>query len=383
MHQHSTIFRAALSATFFSFIFAGAGCSPGSESGSKETSMMTEVVATDEYLEVVDHPDDKVLEFIIGPFDMAADAGHLRLPIQKLEMPFDLYGYGFEWEIKGTDGQKLPDDLLHHMNIIDIDSRELFSPVARRVIAAGRETKEVSLPKIAGIPMEVGHRLWIVSMFGNPTGQDFTDAMLHVKLNYSLPEDGILPTMEVYTFFLDAASFVGPKDFPVPPGRSEKSYTARPGADARILGIGGHLHDYATEIRLEETASGEVLWTGTAIVDENGRTTGVSRDLLLDQLGIDLRADKEYTVTVVHENPTDDFAPDGGMGSIAGILALTDDSGWPELDAEHPDYVEDLENTLLEPERMAAHGHGGHGGHQHDGMEDHEHEEGTPEEHEH
>lgn len=343
-----------------SLLVSACGGAASDEASSAESA---EVVATDEYLEVVNHPDDRVLEFVIGPFDMAADAGHLRLPIQKLEMPFDVYGYGFEWSIRSADGEKLPDDLLHHMNIIDIDSRELFSPVARRVIASGRETSSVEIPEIAGIPVDGGNRLWIVSMFGNPTGQDFEDAYLHVNLKYNLPEDGILPTMEVYTFYIDAAGFVGPKDFPVPPGRSEKAFVAQAGADGKILGIGGHLHDFATELRLEDAESGEVLWTGTPIVNEDGRTTGVSRDLLIDQLGIDVEGGKEYRVVVVHENPTDSHAPDGGMGAIGGIMTVTGDGGWPELDANHPDYVEDLENTLLEPERMAAHGHGGHGGH--------------------
>jgi hypothetical protein len=354
-----------------------------------ETSSVAEVLATDEYLEVIDHPEDGLLEFVVGPFDMAADAGHLRLPIQKTEIPFDLFGYGFEWDIRNSAGEKLPNDLLHHMNLIDIDSRELFSPVARRVIAAGRETSSIEFPKIVGIPVDAGHRLWIVSMFGNPTGKDYSDAYLHVNLKYTRPEDGILPTMEVYTFYMDATGFVGPKDFPVPPGRSEKSYTARPGVDGTILGIGGHMHDYATEIRLEDATAGEVVWEGTPIVNEDGRTTGVSKDLLLAELGRKIYADHDYKIVVVHENPTDEYASDGGMGAIGGIMTVTGDGEWPELDANHPDYVEDLENTLLEPTRMSAHGHGGHAGMDMEGAAPaeesggHEHEAETPDDHDH
>ena len=363
-----------------------------SEPASTDDGDVSEIVGTDEFMELINHPDKGVLEFVIGPFDMAADAPHLRLPIQKTEIPFDLYGSGFDWEIRNSAGEKLPDDLLHHMNIIDIDSRELFSPVARRILAAGRETSSIDLPSIAGIPVDGGHRVWIVSMFGNPTGQDYTDAYLHVNLKYQLPEDGFLPTLEVYTFYMDVTGFVGPKDFPVPPGRSEKSFATRPGVDGKILGIGGHLHDYGAELRLEDVTTGEVVWTGTPIVNEDGRTTGVSRDLLLAELGVDIYADHEYEIVVVHENPTDSPAPDGGMGAIGGIMTVSGDGGWPELDANDPDYVEDLENTLLEPSR--GHAHGGHGGMDMgdsgmdmgdnaaaEGSGDHEHEEGTSDDH--
>ncbi len=334
------------------------GCTSETPS-TGDTADASEIVGTDEYMELINHPDDGVLEFVVGPFDIATGAPHLRLPIQKTEIPFDLYGYGFDWEIRNSAGEKLPDDLLHHMNIIDIDSRELFSPVARRIVAAGRETSSIEFPKIVGIPVTGGHRVWLVSMFGNPTGEDFTDAYLHVNLKYTLPEDGILPTMEVYTFYMDVTGFVGPKDFPIPPGRSENEYTASPGADGKILGIGGHLHDYGTEIRLEDATEGEVIWAGTPIVNEQGRTTGVSKDLLLTELGLDIYADHEYRIVVVHENPTEEYASDGGMGAIAGIMTVTGDGDWPELDSNDPDYLEDLENTLLEPERNME--HGGHG----------------------
>ncbi len=366
-------------------------CSPETQS-TGDAADVSEIVGTDEFLELIDHPDDGILEFVIGPFDMAADAGHLRLPIQKTEIPFDLYGHGFDWEIRNSAGDRLPDDLLHHMNVIDIDSRELFSPVARRILAAGRETSSIQLPSIAGIPIEGGHRLWIVSMFGNPTGKDYTDAFLHVNMKYTLPEDGVLPTLEVYTFYLDATGFVGPKSFRVPPGRSVKADTASPGVDGRILGIGGHMHDYGAELRLEDVTTGELVWTGTPIVDENGRTTGVSKDLLLAELGRNIYADHKYRIVVVHENPTDSHAPDGGMGAIGGIMTISGDGGWPELDTNDPDYLEDLENTLLEPERMSAQGHGGHGGHAGMDMGDgamteepseHEHAEGTADDHEH
>ena len=41
--------------------------------------------ASNEFVRVENHPDDRVADFVIGPLDLATDMGHLRLPIQVAE----------------------------------------------------------------------------------------------------------------------------------------------------------------------------------------------------------------------------------------------------------------------------------------------------------
>ncbi len=326
-----------------------AGCGP-------EAPAVT--VDSDESLTLIDHPGE-ALEFVIGPVDLPADGPHIRLPMQWAKLPSDAYMHGFEWEIRNGDGEVLPPDLLHHVNLIDPDNRELFTPISRRVLAAGRENQRESIPGVIGFPLEEGGRMLIATMFGNPLGEDFGDVYLHFKLLYSRADEGLIKPMTVYPFYLDVMGFDGVKDFEVPPGHSEMSYTAHPGVDARILGIGGHVHDYATELRLEDVTTGEVLWRAEPEVNEAGRMVGVPSSKFILQLGKKIYKDHEYRIVVEYENPLDVPAPDMGMGAIGGVVAIMGDGEWPPYDPNDPAYVLDLNNTITAPDRMEGHGHGG------------------------
>jgi hypothetical protein len=297
-----------------------AGCGP-------EAPAVT--VDSDESLTLIDHPGE-ALEFV-----------------------------GFEWEIRNGEGQVLPPDLLHHVNLIDPDSRELFTPISRRVLAAGRENQRESIPGVIGFPLEEGGRMLIATMFGNPLGEDYGDVYLHFKLMYSRADEGLIKPKTVYPFYLDVMGFDGVKDFEVPPGHSEMSYTAHPGVDARILGIGGHVHDYASELRLEDATTGEILWRAEPIYNEAGRMVGVPSSKFILQLGKKIYKDREYRVVVEYENPLDVPAPDMGMGAIGGVVAIMGDGEWPAYDPDNPAYVQDLNNTITAPDRMEGHGHGG------------------------
>lgn len=311
---------------------------------------------------VVAHPDRNELEIVIGPVELPAGTGHLRLPIQLVEIPVAGWLHGFEWEIRDAEGRELPDRLLHHVNLVDPDNRELFGPVPRRVMAAGRETSRERIPRLLGYPVEAGTRLLVVSMFANATDRDHPRAYLHVRLFYSAEDGRWIRPRTVYPFYLDVMGFVGPKSFPLPPGKATRAWEGSPAIDGRILGVGGHLHDYATALRLVDVTAGETLWEAEPERDERGRVIGVPTARYWWRGGIPIRKGHVYRIEVEYHNPTDRPAPDGAMGAIGGVVWASGDSEWPPLDRRHPDYVADLRNTLEEPFRS-----GGHGGHDHGG----------------
>lgn len=328
--------------------------------------------AGDEFVRVENHPDDRVADFVIGPLDLAADMGHLRLPIQVAEIPVDGWLHGFEVGMEDGEGNALPMDLLHHVNFIDPDKRDVFAPIARRVIAAGRETSRKKLPALLGYPIQQGDRMIISSMFANPVGRDFPEAYLRVRISYSLEEDGFMQPRDVYPFYLDVMGPVGAKDFPVPPGKTVHAYEASPVIEGRILGIGGHLHDYATVLRLEDVTEDEVIWEAEPQYSEDGRLIGVSESRLWMTGGIKVSPEHTYRIYVEYENPMSHPTPDGGMGEIGGVIWASKDVVWPEFRRDDPVYVADLINTLEAPEKAGGHGdHGGmdHGGMDHGGMD--------------
>jgi hypothetical protein len=318
-------------------------------------------VDSDESLTLIDHPSEGALEFVIGPVDLPADGPHIRLPMQWGKMPFDAYMHGFEWEMRSGDGELLPPDLLHHVNLIDPDNRELFSPISRRILAAGRETQKEEIPKVIGFPLEEDGRILIATMFGNPLGEDFEDVYLHFKILYSGAGEGFIKPKAVYPFYVDVMGFTDVKDFEVPPGHTVRTYKVRPGVDARILGIGGHVHDYATELRFEDVTTGKVLWRAEPDVNESGRVVGLPSSKFILQLGKKIYKDHEYQIVVEYENPLDVPAPDMGMGALGGVVAIMGDGEWPAYDPNDPDYVLDLNNTITAPDRMEGHHGGGHG----------------------
>lgn len=311
-----------------------------------------------EHLESVHRPEEGVYEIIVGPVDLEAGMPHLRLPVQVDTLPMDGWLRGFSWSLTGPDGEELPDELLHHVNLIDPDRRELFSPIARRVLAAGRETRTATLPASFGYPLEPGTRVLVSAMFANQTETDYEDARLHVKLRYVKEGGRLVRPQAVYPFYLDVMGPVGPKSFPVPPGRTVESWSGSPAIDARIMGVGAHLHDYAEVIRLVDETTDEVVWEARPITGEDGEhVKAVPMDPLWRTGGEKLFADHTYRVEVVYENPTDRPAPDGGMGVVAGVVLAPEGTEWPGFDRSDPAYREDLLNTVRAPHEGGGHGH--------------------------
>jgi hypothetical protein len=317
-----------------------------------------ELPGPSEHVRVENRLDAREAEFIIGPVELPGDMLHLRLPVQMVEIPVDGWLHGFEAEIVDADGKVLPAELLHHVNFIDPDNRELFYPIARRVFAAGRETQRKEIPRLLGYPIQAGDRLIVSAMFTNATGSDVPEAYLHVRISYSLEEDGFLQPRDVYPFYLDVMGPVGAKDFPVPPGKTVLSWQGSPAIEGRIVGIGGHVHNFATLLGVEDVTTGKTIWETAPELDETGQVTGMPEGRLWWRGGVKIYPDHVYRVYVEYDNPTSESAPDGGMGEVGGLLWAPKDVRWPEFDRDDPKYVADLINTLEAPERMGGHGHG-------------------------
>ena len=316
-----------------------------------------ELPTTSEYVTVEKHTEERVIDFVIGPLNLPSGMDHLRLPIQMAEIPVDGWLHGFEVTMEDVEGSALPMDLLHHVNFIDPDKREVFAPIARRVLAAGRETNQKKLPSLLGYPTQAGDRMLISSMFANPVGTDYTEAYLRVRISYSLEEDGFMQPRDVYPFYLDVMGPVGAKDFPVNPGKTVHAYETSPAIEGRILGIGGHLHDYARALRLEDVTEGKIIWEAEPQYNDQGRLTGVSEGRLWMTGGVKVIPDHVYRIYVEYENPMPHPAPDGGMGEIGGVIWVSKDVVWPEFERHNSIYVADLINTLEAPEKAGGHGH--------------------------
>lgn len=293
---------------------------------------------------------------VFGPLTLPAGGRHQRPQVQLAKLPVAGWMHGFSWRMRDREGNALPDGLLHHVNVIDPDNRELFSAVPRRILAAGRETKRASLPRVLGYPLAPGTRVLVSAMFAPLPDASHDEAYLHIRIPYTPAGDpGLVRPVDVYPFYLDVMGPVGEKEFPLPPGTHGMSWEGSPAVDGRILGIGGHLHDYGDWIRLEDVTSGRVIWETGPEVNGEGRIVGVPTSRLWWRGGIRIRKDHTYRISVRYSNPLAHPAPDRAMGAIGGII-LAGNEDWPAFSRYHPDYIQDLRNTLEKP-REAVHAH--------------------------
>lgn len=299
-------------------------------------------------------------------------------PVSLAVLPVGGAAYGFHVEVLDGEGRELPAELIHHFNLINPDSRELFLPISRRVLAAGRETGRQRLPWFFfGVPLEAGQRLIVVALLHNPTDREFHDVRARLVLQYT-PERRPWPLFQGYPFQLDVAFPVGDKAFDLPPGRSVRTYEASPAVPGKVVAIGGHMHDHAVDIEFSDVTTGEVIWRGVPVVDSTGHLVRipVGRMYGLTRLGVPVSPDHRYRVTVTYDNPTGAVLPDGGMGVVGGVFVPDDDVAWPQVDLGSDLYWRDLQHATrgvavrpgAEQGQMHAHrpehqAHGVHEGH--------------------
>lgn len=296
-------------------------------------------------------------EFVIatGPVDLpVTPAGHhhgeegmVYPPVAEVTFPIDAYLYGFRYEFVDADGNVLPSALMHHLNVIDPYHRDLFLPISYRMAAVGSETGAMALPKyLFGQPVAAGQPVVISSMLHNPTGTAHEGVTLKFYFDY-VPAGRPWPLFGVRTFQLDVAFPAGDKDFDLPPGRSARSWEGSPAVEGRIVAIGGHLHDHAVNLTLEDVTTGARLWEGRPVYDADGRLTGVTVGLVFLKLGIKLYPTHRYRATVTYDNPTGAVIPDGGMGLVGGLF-IPSVERWPAPDTTNPLYALDRAHYLRE-----------------------------------
>ena len=268
----------------------------------------------------------------IGPLSLPAHSGHGEMgqpSAVAMELPIDGWIRGLRYELIDERGTELPKGTLHHLNLIVPTHRELFSDIMLRIGAAGPETSPYTLPSFLGYRVHPGDSLLITAMLHNETHTGYEGVRLRVHLAMS-PATSWLRPLSIKPVYLDVMPPAGAHSFDLPPGRSSKTWEGRPAVAARLLAVGGHLHEYGTALRLEDVSSGEVIWTARPKLDDHGKVVGMPRRYFLP-FGVRLDPDHVYRLTAEYDNPTGKPLPDGGMGALGGIVLPGSGSIWPAV----------------------------------------------------
>jgi hypothetical protein len=294
----------------------------------------------------------------LAPVDLPASAAHdvmVLPPIAILPMPASGALYGFRVEMVDSAGRQLPSELIHHFNLIDPDHRELFLPISRRMIAAGKETGSKQIPwMLFGFPVRRGERVLASAMLANATDVAYHQARCRLVVRYT-PAGRPWPLFRAAPFQMDVAFPVGDKSFDLPPGQFSRAYEGSPAVAGTIVAIGGHMHDLAQRLEFKDLTSGEVIYQAKPITDSAGNVVGVPVARLYGwtRLGAHIEPTHRYRVTVYYDNPTGHVIPNGGMGVVGGLFVPDRGVAWPGTDPADSLYQRDLRHAM----RVGGGGH--------------------------
>lgn len=319
----------------------------------------TETLGTAHTAAIAHDPEAGELVVLHGPVDLPAASGDhahgahasgeaIFPDVAEVTVPFDASVFAFYVDLVDRHGDPVPPEVLHHVNLVDPDQRELFAPISMRMAAAGRETGVKSVPpRLFGLPVREGQRLAIHTMLHNPSDTPYEGVTLRFHLRLA-PDDMAGPFFQVYPFWVDVQLPAGDKTFDLPPGRSTQSYEAEPAVAGRILALSGHMHEHAVGLRFENATTGEVLWEAEPELNPDGSVANVPIGRPFLHLGEPVSPEHTYRLTVEYDNPTGETIPDGGMGSIGGIFLPEEDTVWPGVDPSLEIYQLDLKHYYRE-----------------------------------
>lgn len=306
------------------------------------------------------------LVMTLGPFDLPANVGHDAIrqpPVLVGTFPASGSLHGFRPEVVDADGRPLPTAIIHHVNIIDPDHRELFLPISRRILAVGQETGAQRMPAwLFGLPVNKGDRFVFSAMVHNPTGRAYRGVTVRVVFPFTRP-GRVFPLWHVYPFQFDVLFPVGDKAFDLPPGRSSRSWEGSPAIPGRVLGLGGHLHEHGVRLRFEDVTTGKTIYDAPPLRDSAGNVAGMPVGRLYKRFGVRIEPTHRYRLTAFYENPMADTIYQGGMGVVGGIFRPDGSYRWPAADTRDSLYLKDyahamrLEGAAAPPPAGSAHSH--------------------------
>jgi hypothetical protein len=310
-----------------------------------------------------------------GPFTIAAmpegtnhgdhgahDMAGMETPFLAFDWPVTGWLRGFRITLADAKGRPLPRRLIHHVNMMNFERRALLYDAVERTLAAGQETEDVTLPRAVGFPMTAGTSVGLMAAWANDTGADIEEVYLTVTLLWS-PTNLSPRPLDALPLYLDV-NYQGPgqsDSYDLPAGASSRSYEFTLPVGGRLLGVGGHLHDYARELILEDLETGRTVVRLRARLDREGKLVNVDRRLYGARGdGLALRGGRRYRITATYDNPTGATIPSGAMGIMIGLFVPEDLAKWPTVDRDNPGIKADIAAIRSTSPQTGNHAHDEH-----------------------
>ena len=284
-------------------------------------------------LKVDNDPAAHVVTVEIGPLNLPANTPHDKaeqMPPRTFEVPFDGWITAYHPSLVTPDGQPIPGRLLHHVAFWNADRADFLCPnKEEHIFGAGGEMNDWPALPGFGYRVHKGDHIRITTMFHNPTATDYPQTMLRVKMEYA-PDNANLKS--VYPAWFDAKR-CGDSDFRLPndsiskwTGEFELKYSGR------LLGVGGHMHDYGELLTLDKEQPLGRIAALRANLDEQGHIKSMPIVTFFDRGGYPLKKGDRVVVVGTYEKPRTPNAD--GMAIVVGYFLPDNDADMAGL-AKH------------------------------------------------
>jgi len=232
-----------------------------------------------------------------------------------------------------SNASEVPGRVLHHVAFWNENRSDFHCPnKEEHIFGAGSEmTHWAEIPGY-GYHVQKGDKIRIETMIHNPWDTPYDKVYLEVQIPYVDANAGSVGKMinSVYPAWMDVES-CGNSGYDLKPGNNVTTGTVRVKYDGVLLGVGGHMHDYAKEIVLENATRKEKIATLDATVDDRGQLLSVPVVMFLDKGGYKFAAGDTLKITATYENPTGKLLRDGAMGIVVGYFLPADDAQMASL----------------------------------------------------
>jgi hypothetical protein len=269
----------------------------------------------------------------IGPMSLPANTSHMKMsqpPDLEWQIPIDGWLLAYSPKLVDASGNTVPGRVLHHTAFWNENRADFLCPnKEEHIFGAGGELTNWAEVRGYGYRVQMGDKIRIETMVHNPTDTSYDKVYLEVTIPYQQAADGP-PLKSLYPTWMDVKS-CGNSAYDLPAGKSEQTGTVTVKYAGVLLGVGGHMHDYAKQLALEDVTQKETVARLEAKVDEHGELLSMPTVLFVDRGGYKFFAGDVLKVSATYDNASGKLRRDGAMGIVVGYFVPANDTAMAAL----------------------------------------------------
>jgi hypothetical protein len=274
----------------------------------------------------------------VGPMQLPAHTSHMQMPQPPdlvWQVPIDGWLLGYTPRLVDANGNSVPGRVLHHTAFWNENRADFLCPnKEEHIFGAGGELTNWGVIPGYGYRVQMGDRIRVETMIHNPTDTPYKDVYLEVAIPYT-EASSAEKVKSIYPAWMDVKS-CGNSGYDLPAGNSEKTGTVSVKYSGVLLGVGGHMHDYAKELVLQDETKKDTVATLDAKVDAKGQLLSMPTVLFVDKGGYKFAAGDVLKISAAYDNTTGKLLRDGAMGIVVGYFVPNDDAAMAALRRKTP-----------------------------------------------